>query len=411
MEAGAGKRDFSEFRRHWKPLLAAFLGMGSALSLNAYLLSIFAPYLIDEFGWTRSEWALLGMVQVLIMVCLPIAGRLADLFGVRRVAAVGALAFPLFLFAITLMDGSISTYMAIYIAQTIVCSTTTATVYSRVVATAFKVRRGLALGIAGSGPPLIGAMLSPLVTGFVADHGWRAGYHMVAVFSLVCAAAMIVLLRGPVGEGSRAASGGAPQPKGDYRAIMAMPVFWLMLGGFFLVNLPFTLATSQLKLVVIDQGLGDSTAALMVSIFAIGSIIGRMISGVALDYLPSHKIAAVAFGLPVIGLGLLASSMDSAMVVGAAILLCGVSFGGEGDIAPYLVTQYFPIRVFSTVLGLMSAAMGGAMAAGNAILAVFLAQTDSFDGYLLTAAAGAFIGSAIFLSLGAKRFRVGVSSV
>ena len=400
-----GLGDFSEFRQHWKPLLAAFLGLGSALSLNAYLLSIFAPYLISEFGWSRSEWALLGMVQILIMVCLPVAGRLADLFGVRRVAAVGALAFPLFLMAITLMDGSIATYMAIYIAQTIICSTTTSTVYSRVVVQAFKVRRGIALGIAGSGPPLIGALLSPLVTAFVADYGWRAGYYAVAAFSLACAVGMIVLLRGPVGEGPRTASPGAPQPKGDYRAILSMPVFWLMLGGFFLVNLPFALATSQLKLVVIEQGLDDQTAALMVSLFAIGSIIGRVLSGVALDYLPSHLIAGVAFGLPVIGLAMLASDADTVLVVGTAILLCGISFGGEGDIAPYLVTQYFPIRVFSTVLGLMSAAMGASMASGNAVLAAFLARTDSFDGYLLTAAASAGIGAAIFLTLGARRFR------
>ena len=400
-----GLGDFSEFRQHWRPLLAAFLGMGSALSLNTYLLSIFAPYLIEEFGWSRSEWALLGMVQILIMFCLPVAGRLADLYGVRRVAAVGALAFPLFLVAIAAMDGSIGTYMAIYIAQTIVCSTTTSTVYSRVVVSAFKVRRGIALGIAGSGPPLIGALLSPLVTAFVADYGWRAGYHTVALFSLVCALAMIFLLRGPVGEGTRTTNPDAPKPKGDYRAILAMPVFWLMLAGFFLVNLPFALATSQLKLVVIEQGLDDQTAALMVSLFAIGSILGRVISGVALDYLPSHLIAGVAFGLPVFGLGLLASPADTVLVVGAAILLCGIAFGGEGDIAPYLVTQYFPIRVFSTVLGLMSAAMGASMASGNAILAGFLAQTDSFDGYLLTAAASALIGAAIFLALGTRRFR------
>ena len=115
-------RDFSEFRQHWRPLVGAFLGMGSALSLNAYILSIFAPYFIEEFGWTRSQWAMLGVVQILVMICLPIAGRLADLYGVRRVAAVGALTYPVFLIAITMMDGSIHTYLAIYIIQTIIGS-------------------------------------------------------------------------------------------------------------------------------------------------------------------------------------------------------------------------------------------------------------------------------------------------
>src|SRR5690606_26342329 len=127
---GESMRDFSEFRRHWRPLTAAFLGMGSALSLNSYILSTFAPYLIEEFGWTRSQWALLGVVQGLVLICLPVAGRLTDLFGVRPVAAVGALTFPLFLVAIAMMNGDIYVYLGIYIAQTIFCSTTTATVYS-----------------------------------------------------------------------------------------------------------------------------------------------------------------------------------------------------------------------------------------------------------------------------------------
>ena len=397
--------DFSEFRTHWRPLLASFLGMASALSLNAYLLSIFAPYLIDEFAWTRSEWALLGMVQVLVMVCLPVAGRLTDLYGVRRVAAVGALAYPAFLVAITRMDGSIGTYFAIYVAQTVICSTTTSTVYSRVVAAAFKVRRGLALGIAGSATPLTAALLSPLVTGFVATEGWRAGYLAVAAFSLTCAVAMILLLRGPIGDPDPRPAAEGDRPRGEYRAIFSMPVFWLMLLAFFLVNLPFTLATSQLKIVVLDQGLNDATAALMVSIFAMMAVVGRMASGVLLDYLPAPAIAAVGFGLPVIGLVMLATPFDSVLIVGIAIGLCGISFGGEGDVVPYLVTQYFPMRVFSSVLGLMSAAIGGAMAAGNAVLAVVLARTDSFNLYLIIAAVSAFIGSTIFLMLGTRRFR------
>ena len=57
--------DFSEFRREWRPLLGAFLGMGSALSLNSYLLSSFAPYLMKSFDWSLQEWSRLGMVQML----------------------------------------------------------------------------------------------------------------------------------------------------------------------------------------------------------------------------------------------------------------------------------------------------------------------------------------------------------
>ncbi len=389
--------DFSEFRQHWRPLLGAFIGMGSALSLNSYILSVFAPYLIDDFGWSRSQWAMLGTVQMLVMVCLPIAGRLTDKFGVRRVAAVGALSFPLFLVAIAMMDGNIKTYVAIYIAQTILGSTSTATVYSRVVAATFKVRRGLALGICGSSPPLIAALFSSPISAFVADHGWRAGYLTIAAFCAVCAMLTMALLprHEPIEGPAKQA-----RPVGAYRAIFAMPAFWIMLTAFFLVNLPFTLATSQIKLVVLAQGLPDSTAAVMVSVFAASSIVGRIISGGALDYAPAHLIAALNFTMPFIGLLLLASSFDAMPAVALAIGLIGFAFGGEGDILPYLVMRHFGITVFSTVVGMLSAAIGLVMGLGNLLLAYTLGATESFDIYLITAATTAFIGSAMFLLLG-----------
>ncbi|MBW8753217.1 MAG: MFS transporter [Sphingomonadales bacterium] len=394
--------DFSEFRRHWRPLLAAFLGLASALSLNSYILSTFAPYMIAEFHWTRSEWALLGIVQILTLITLPVAGRLTDLFGVRRVAAVGALSFPVFLVAIATMSGSIHVYLAIYIAQTVLGSASTATVYSRVVAQSFHVRRGLALGIFGCSTPLVAALGAPLVTTFVAAHGWRAGYLAIAAFSAVCAVATLALLPS---ASAKPAGGVTARPLGAYRAIAAMPAFWLMLLATFLVNFPFSVAMSQLKLVALAQGLTDSSAALAISAFAIGSIAGRILSGLALDALPAQIVAAVGFGLPFVGLLILASGLDTTGAVIFAILLLGLSFGGEGDVIPVLVTRYFGIGVFSTVMGLLSAAIGTALALGNVLIGVTLAATNSFTTYLLFAAAAAFLGSATFLLLGLPRFR------
>ncbi|MEJ5979186.1 MFS transporter [Novosphingobium sp. PS1R-30] len=397
-------RNFGEFRQHWRPLTASFLGMGSALSLNSYILSTFAPYMIGEFGWSRAQWAMLGIVQGVMIVCLPLAGRLTDLYGVRRVAATGALTFPLFLVAISMMNGDLHVYLAIYVAQTIVGATTTATVYARVVAEAFTLRRGLALAIAGSSPPLVAAIGSPLVTAFVDSHGWRAGYLAVAIYCAICAVATIALLPRGRPRGVRLEAG-VQRRAGVYRAISAMPVFWMLLLACFLVNLPFTLAISQIKLVVLDQGISDADAAIMISAFAIGSIVGRFIAGFALDVIAGHIVAAIGFGLPFIGLMLLASSYDTVPVVGLAILLMGLSFGSEGDVIPFLITRYFDMAIFSTVMGLLSAAIGLAMAMGNVILSASLTATDSFDLYLFIAAAGSFLGSGIFLALGLRRFR------
>src|SRR5688572_2757028 len=71
---GKGMHGLGEFRQHWRVLLAAFLGLASALSLNSYILSTFAPYMIAEFAWSRSQWALLGLAHAVTLISLPIAG-------------------------------------------------------------------------------------------------------------------------------------------------------------------------------------------------------------------------------------------------------------------------------------------------------------------------------------------------
>ncbi len=394
-------KGFEEFRRHWAPLVGVVLGMGSGLLLNNFILSTFAPYLIGEFGWSRAQWALLGVASIFMIVSQPLAGQLTDRFGVRRVAAVGAFGFPLFMIAFSMINSNIYVFLAIYVAQLIVCSTTTATVYSRTVAELFHARRGAALAIIGSSPALVGAIGSFAMTGFVAEYGWRNGYLAIAAFCAICAIVAILLI-----PPSPQAAGDRPKRTGVYRELASQPACWLMLAGCFLVTIPFALATSSLKIVILDQGLTDADAAAMVAAFGIASIAGRFIAGVALDYFSPHLVGVAGFSLPVIGLLLLASGNGSFLLVLAAIILIGVAMGSEVDVIPFLVTRHFPMEMFSTVLGVMTAGLGTAIAVGNLILGSALEASGSFDLFFYLAAALCFVGSLLFLLLRSHRFRM-----
>lgn len=397
------RRDFSEFRRHWRPFTACFLGMGSALSLNNFVTSTFAPYLIGEFAWSKAEWALTGMVIILIVLCIPVAGRLSDLFGVRRVAGVGIVAYPLSCLAIAAMNGDIRVYLAIVVVQTVLCCTTTATVYTRLVAEKFATWRGIALAICAGSPAVVAAVGAPAITEFVQAYGWRAGYVVVAAFSALCGAITLALIP-PHRRREQDAPEHGGRPPSAYRAIFAMPVFWMMLAGTFLVNIHQTIVLTQLKLVSLAQGVDDTTAAALVSLFAGGVIAGRLISGVALDFLPSHSVAAVFLGLPSIGMLLLASSLDTMPFLALAILLIGLAFGGEGDVMAYLVVRFFGVEVFGTVLGLLTAAISLASGLGAGLLSLSFRFADSFVPFLIFASVGVFAGAIMYQLLGSRRF-------
>ena len=80
-----------EFRKSWRALAAAGVGMAAGYLLVNYISNIFTPHLIEEFGWSRGDLARVGATAILGIIGQPIAGRLTDAFGVRRVALVGVI--------------------------------------------------------------------------------------------------------------------------------------------------------------------------------------------------------------------------------------------------------------------------------------------------------------------------------
>ena len=168
----------------------------------------------------------------------------------------------------------------------------------------------------------------------------------------------------------------------------------------FLCNIPQTLNGPQLKLMLLDNGADSAAAAMMVSLFATGVIIGRFACGLALDRIPAHVVAAVSMGLPSIGLFLIASTFDAQWVLVGAVLLMGLSQGAEGDIAGYLVVRHFGVEIYSSVLGLCIAALGLATAAGAVLLSRFLDWTGGYVVFLHLTAGSVLLGGLMFLLLG-----------
>jgi predicted MFS family arabinose efflux permease len=332
---------------------------------------------------------------------MPFVGRLADVLGVRRTALIGMIGLPLAFVAYSLMTGPLWQYVAIYVFQSVVCITTTATVYSRMPVQYIERARGLALAIVASGPAVTGAIGGPILTAFVESHGWRAGFHAMAVFSIV--AMVITLLLLPPEK--RAA--GAPPPRRrareDYPVIFHTPAFWVLIGAMLLCNLPQVIMLSQLKLILLDNGVTAKGAAVMLSAFAFGTLAGRFLAGLALDKIPAHLVGLICMGLPSVGLAILASPFDAPTVLTVAVLCIGFAFGAEGDIAAYIVSRKFPVAVYSSVMGLVTMAMSAASATGATLLSITLKATGGFNLYLMICAVSVFLGSLMFLLLGSGR--------
>ncbi|MEO5587176.1 MAG: hypothetical protein ABIQ81_05735 [Novosphingobium sp.] len=62
--------------------------------------------------------AMVGALGVISMLAIPVAGRMTDLFGSRRVALVGIISYPLTFIAFSQMNGSLPVFAILTLVQT-----------------------------------------------------------------------------------------------------------------------------------------------------------------------------------------------------------------------------------------------------------------------------------------------------
>ncbi|MFA7587580.1 MAG: MFS transporter [Novosphingobium sp.] len=389
-----------ELRRNVRPLAAASLGVGTSLPLFAYTNSVFSPFLLREFGWTRAQFALVGLTMLATLFILPFVGRFTDLLGVRRMAIVGTLLVPLCFAGFAAMAGSFAVYLVIATGLLMVGAFTSPLTYSRLIAENFQHAQGLALTIMNCTPAVLAIALVPLLNRGIETHGWRAAYLGLAGFVLVCGLAAVALT--PAHRSAVSArSSATPRPaaRGDYALILRSRAFWVIFGGMFLCLIQTPLHAAQMNLMLMENGLTTQGAANVVAVYALGTIIGRIACGLALDRFSTPVVTAVSMGLPALGYFLLGTQMDAAVVVTASMFLVGISVGAESDLLSFLVARYFDIRIYSTTLGLIFTCSFLASATGAPAISLVLRLTDSYAPFLFLVTGTILAGSLLFTLL------------
>ncbi|MET1754834.1 MFS transporter [Novosphingobium sp. RD2P27] len=386
-----------ELKRAWRPLLAATIGLASGMSIVGTITSTIAPTLVADVGWSPADFAMVGSLALLMSFVFPFVGRLADTIGVRKTALIGQVTLPLVYLAYSAMGGALWVYVTIFALQSLICVTTTSTVYTRAAVQHVEHARGLALAIVASGPAIAGIIIAPLLNAYVEEYGWRASFQVVALFTAIAGVVTFLLL--PRDEGNRGGTAPKRRAREDYPLIFRSPAFWILLVAMLLCNLPQTIILVQLKLLLLANGIPGEGAGVMLSAVSVGMLAGRFVTGVALDRFNVHLTSFVGLALPSVGLFLLASSLDTPAIITFAVFCLGFAFGAEGDIIAFLVARHFGVAVYSSTLGLLTAAMSFSAASGAVLLSYTLAQTGNYDLYLTIVGCAVLAGAGTILLL------------
>jgi len=343
----------------WRVVFASTIGLACGIAtLGAATFSIFVGPIRAEMGWTQSSaYAALLAVTVTASLLSPLMGAIIDRFGARRVILFGFVAEVSVFASFALQDATLWSFYLRYFLFAALALGTTHVAFARVLTLWFDRRRGLALGIALSGVGL-GGFVWPLYVQWMIDHyGWRTAYLLLAAtIAIVVLPTILLFVRDDPGtlgqhrDGVASSLARASTTGTTLGVASRSPIFWLVLGTFFLIG--FTVQGVQMHLVPLmtSRGISPMVAALAQSLLFLAVTSGRLVTGWLMDRFFAPRVALGFLLAPIIGIGLLSLELPTMMLVGAALMI-GLAVGAEVDVLAYLTGRYFGTRHYARIYG------------------------------------------------------------
>lgn len=350
----------AEWRAYWYLPLIAALGYATSV-IHVYAIGPFIEPLQAEFGWSRAQISFGLTISSFIsaVFCIPL-GMLVDKIGPRRIGLLGVV---LMTGAFALLGTATGTKANWALLWTVIAFSTVgvqATVWTAAVNSRFEKSRGLALAITLSGASLSAALFPVLATWLISSYGWRMGFHgLGGLWILIVFPFLLLFFRS-----ARETKTAIPNPalarvhSGlTFAEGLRTPALYklLMAAGLF----SFTAVGTLVHFVPILTGAGSTRleAAGIAGLIGVFSIIGRLGTGFLIDRYRAQYIGALAFMLPVFGLGLLLLDATNSLHQSLAAASIGLTLGAEVDVVAYLAAKFFGLKNFGALYGAMVMAL------------------------------------------------------
>ncbi|QOT78332.1 MFS transporter [Cupriavidus basilensis] len=399
--------DLTEFRRGWRVVLLAMLGL--AVAANASLLYAFGALVIplqNAFGWSRGE--LQPAISFLFggaVVGAQMVGWFNQRWGMRRVTVLSLIALSVTFALMLLMGRSIWWLYLICALLPIAGMGTMHITWTHLVNLWFDRNRGLALALMLSGTGLSASLIPSAVTWSVARWGWQAAFLLLALLPLVLVVPLALRwLETP--QDRQAASKEAvvaqePVSGMAYRDAMRSARFWTINIALAMVVAAMVTMVSNTVPLLRDKGLSAAEASQVFGSFGLSLIGGRVLVGYLIDRLWAPGVAAVALVMPALGCLLLSTTgANQPGILALATLLIGIGAGAEFDIAAYLMARYFGMRDYGRLFGVHVALITIAAALAPWLFGLIYTATGSYTTMLAICGTAFLIGPMLLLPLG-----------
>lgn len=327
--------------------LIALLSFGPRSTLG-----FFIQPMSREFAWGRDVFGLAIALQNLLWgLGQPIAGAIADRFGVLRVMVVGAL---LYAAGLLLMRYS-TTPLSLDIGAGVLIGFGLSGCSFNLVLSAFSKllppeRRGIALGFGTAAGSFGQFLFAPFGVAMIDNFGWQPALTVFALLML-----LIVPLSLAIATPPAAAPDARAADEQSFKTALAEAFghrsYVLLVLGFFTCGFQLAFITVHLPAYLADRGVSSQTGGWVVAAIGLFNIIGSLGVGWLQNKYPKRYILSLIYfarALSIMAFISFPISTFSAIVFGAAT---GLTWLSTVPPTSALVALMFGTRWFATLYG------------------------------------------------------------
>lgn len=380
----------------WAVAIACVAFYAVPLGFAANHAGLFITPVMNEFGWSRTDATLFMSIQPWVAaICTPIAGKLISKYNPRWIMTASVLVFGLANLACAWFTApwQWDIYGALYGASA---------AFWMYIATPTMVNRwfaksnGTVIGVIGVMVSLSGAIMSPIIQGWITGMGWQTARIICSVIVIVVGGGLTAaLLREspekmgvlPWGYGdvdaskSEAASQIAVGADEGATAADARksPALWLLIimAGFFVISASFV---QQLSSYASTGELGAAVGAMAVSIAMVASIIGKFGLGWLCDHIGARMTGVIAGVLGAAGAAIAFFAGANVMGFYVGVALFGVGYSALNIVPPMTCRQAFGNKDYANIFSMVATGLNVFAGFAALIYAQIFDITGSFAG-------------------------------
>ena len=354
----------------WVIVGVVFLSsLASGAQINPTI-GVFLRPITDEFEWTRSTVSLAGAIGTVIGGALAlVAGPAIDKFGARWILFVSFLMSGIAIFAWGHIDQLWQFALALIVSRVALQGVINLT-NQTVVAKWFVKKRGRAMAMANLGQRIGGGAIPAATQTAIPIVGWRTAAMGVGllVMALTLIPISIFMRRQPQDMGllpdgvrpeesedqeGQGKSGGRVQAQEvnyTLREALRTRPFWIILGTYCLTNFVNTGVNFNLAPHLLDRGLTEVQAAVVLLTWAMVSVPASLSAGYLADRTSVRILMAVfSTGL---GVGIYLFLIINSFAVGMVFaVLHGAAFAGSFLMLQLLLANTFGSKSLGTLRG------------------------------------------------------------